>query len=52
MEHTSELNRLQLEHGFDRLTAWRHMRDRAILRRRFAYQQNSGACEYRQAKDD
>lgn len=24
--------------GFDELTAWRHLRDREILRRRFGYQ--------------
>lgn len=26
------------EFGFDELTAWRHLRDREILRRRFKYQ--------------
>ena len=38
-DHMRELNRLRLEHGFDELTAWRHMRDREILRRQYAYQQ-------------
>jgi len=33
-----KIEKLCEEFGFDRLTAWRHLRDREILRRRFAYQ--------------
>ena len=36
--HNSEVRRVMLEHGLDELTAWRHVRDREILRRRFQYQ--------------
>lgn len=38
MIRNQEIERLQTEYGFDYLTAWRHLRDRAILQRRLAYQ--------------
>lgn len=36
--HNSEMRRLMDEHGFDELTAWRVVRDREIVRRRYRYQ--------------
>lgn len=40
MQHgiTREMRHLMDNYGFDQLTAWRHERDRAILRDRLAYQ--------------
>lgn len=34
----NKLARLQEEFGFDRLTAWRHLRDQARARKLFSYQ--------------
>jgi hypothetical protein len=36
--HTDKIRKLCEEFGFDELTAWRHLRDQEILRRRFEYQ--------------
>lgn len=33
-------------YGFDQLTAWRHLRDRAILRERYAYQSRERVKAY------
>lgn len=33
-----KIERLQTEFGFDRLTAWRHLRDQERARRLFSYQ--------------
>jgi hypothetical protein len=38
MIHTDKIQKLCEEFGFDELTAWRHLRDQAILRRRVDYQ--------------
>jgi hypothetical protein len=38
MIHNQKIEKLCEMHGFDTVTAWRHLRDREILRRRFAYQ--------------
>jgi hypothetical protein len=38
MAHTDKIQKLCEEFGFDELTAWRHLRDQAILRRRVDYQ--------------
>ena len=38
MIYTDKIKKLCEEFGFDELTAWRHLRDQAILRRRVDYQ--------------
>jgi hypothetical protein len=34
-----KLDKLQAEMGFDRLTAWRHLRDQERARRLYSYQE-------------
>lgn len=43
MTSERKIDALCREFGFDRLTAWRHLRDQEILRRKFAYQDKSEA---------
>lgn len=34
----AQMSYLMKTYGFDQLTAWRHVRDREILRKKFEYQ--------------
>lgn len=36
--HNTKVRQVMIDLGVDELTAWRHVRDREILRRRFQYQ--------------
>ena len=47
---TKEMRYLMDTYGWSELTAWRHVRDREIIRRRYAYQNRyAGAGECRDA---